>query len=93
MTHETRRLTPHTARLLTLSTEPWLSCDDCFELMDAYVDALLADPDTSELAAMRTHLTGCPACAEEVESLLVLVAEDDGRDVEPARRRLYDEAS
>lgn len=80
MTHNRRELTPEAARLLTLSTEPWLSCEDCFELMDVYVERLLADPGTREMEAMRVHLRGCSACAEEAESLLVLVAEQDGRD-------------
>jgi hypothetical protein len=75
MTSEGRRLTPEAARLLTLSTEPWLSCEDCFELMDVYVEKLLADPDTTEMPEMRVHLTGCAACAEEAESLLALLAD------------------
>lgn len=43
--------------------------------MDAYVEALLAEPEHDD-EAMRTHLTACPACAEEAESLLQLVAAD-----------------
>ncbi len=80
MTHEMRQLTPETVRQLTLSTEPWLSCEDCFELMDVYVETILADPDTTELPEMRVHLRGCPACAEEAESLLLLVGEQDTRE-------------
>ncbi|MGZ4436568.1 MAG: hypothetical protein ACXVXE_09965 [Nocardioidaceae bacterium] len=68
-------ITPQTARLLTLPTEPWLSCEECFDLMDVYVEAVLADPATTALPEMRVHLAGCPACAEEAESLLALVAE------------------
>lgn len=83
MTEHRHELTPAAARLLTLSTEPWLSCDDCFELMDVYVERLLSDPDTPDLPEMRVHLRGCAACAEEAESLLVLVAEQDGRDPAP----------
>ena len=87
--HPTRRLTLPTARLLTLSTEPWLSCEDCFTLMDVYVEALLADPQTPALAEMRVHLRGCTACAEEAESLLALVAGQDGLDPGPALERLH----
>ena len=90
MTNDRRQLTPEAARLLTLSTEPWLSCEDCFELMDVYVERLLADPRTHELEAMRVHLRGCAACAEEAESLLLLVAEEDGRDVHEIQRSLHD---
>ena len=74
MNRPRRRLTDHAARLLTLNTEPWLSCEDCFELMDVYVDTVLADPDTGAMPEMRVHLAACPACAEEAQSLLDLVA-------------------
>lgn len=86
MNHDQRPLTPEAASLLSLSTEPWLSCEDCFELMDVYVENLLSGPGTPELPAMRVHLRGCAACAEEAESLLVLVAEADGRDVDEMLR-------
>lgn len=89
MTEQPHELTPAAARLLTLSTEPWLSCEDCFELMDVYVERLLADPDTRDLPEMRVHLLGCAACAEEAESLLVLVAEQDGRDPGPVLQSLH----
>jgi hypothetical protein len=29
---------------LVLDTTPWLSCEDCFERMDSYVEALRRDP-------------------------------------------------
>jgi hypothetical protein len=59
---------------LTLDTEPWLSCDDCFDLMDEYVEAVVADPSHVDMA-MHVHLDGCSACREEAESLLALVTE------------------
>ena len=83
-------LSPQAARGLTLDTAPYLSCDDCFDLVDTYVEALLSDPD-HDLPAMRTHLTGCAACAEEARSLLQLVAKQDGLDPAPALRRLEDD--
>jgi hypothetical protein len=79
-----QELTPDTIRLLTLSTEPWLSCEDCFELMDEYVESVLTDPNTSAMPEMPIHLSGCAACAEEAESLLALVAQEDG--IDPAGR-------
>ena len=82
-------LSPQAAQGLTLDTAPYLSCDDCFDLVDTYVEALLSDPD-HDLPAMRTHLTGCAACAEEARSLLQLVAKQDGLDPAPALRRLED---
>ena len=41
--------------------------------------------------AMRTHLAGCAACAEEARSLLCYVAEQDGLNPEPALQRLENE--
>jgi hypothetical protein len=57
---------------------PELSCEDCFDQLDRYVELQLttADPDGA-LAGMRAHLTGCPACREDHESLLEFVATDD----------------
>jgi hypothetical protein len=71
-----RKLTDKQARELVVDTEPWLSCDDCFRLMDEYVELLAADPDSRAMPQLRVHLRACPACAEEAESLLALVRED-----------------
>jgi hypothetical protein len=90
MTQANIPLSMQAARSLTLDTEPYLSCDDCFDLVDAYVEALLSDPDHDQ-PAMRTHLAGCAACAEEARSLILLVAEQDGLDPAPALRRLQDD--
>jgi len=78
-----RPLGPREIEQLTLDTEPWLSCDDCFALVDEYVEALLAG-DLTAAPAMRAHLRGCPACAEEAATLVVLTAEDTGQDPHPA---------
>lgn len=49
---------------------PEVSCDECFELLDTYVEAeLRACAPPAAMAAMTAHLQGCPACAEEHESL------------------------
>jgi hypothetical protein len=49
---------------------PEVACDQCFELLDRYVDLEVAgeDPD-AQLPGMRAHLDGCPACREDHESL------------------------
>jgi hypothetical protein len=78
-----RHLRPRDVEQLTLDTEPWLSCDDCFALVDEYVEELLAGTLTAR-PAMRTHLRGCPACAEEAATLAVLAAEEAGLDPAPA---------
>jgi hypothetical protein len=55
--------------------ESEVTCDECFELLDRYVDleAQGEDADT-RLPGMRAHLHGCPACREEHESLLDFVS-------------------
>ena len=62
------------ARLLGPSG-PEVSCEECFELLDEYVDVELAGEDAdTRLTGMREHLQGCPACHEDHESLRELVA-------------------
>ena len=60
--------------------EPEILCEECFERLDEYVDAEVheADPDAA-VPGMRAHLQGCPACAEEYESLRALVQQDSQR--------------
>ena len=59
-----------------------LSCDQCFELLDEYVELEVVGLDAdARLPGLRTHLDGCPACKEDYESLRALiVAEGPGRD-------------
>jgi len=53
---------------------PELTCDECFELLDVYVEAEAAGSDAdAAVPRMRAHLDGCPACHEDYESLLELV--------------------
>ena len=53
---------------------PELTCEDCFEQLDRYVDLALAgaDPDRA-VPGMRAHLIGCPACRDDHDSLLSYV--------------------
>jgi hypothetical protein len=53
---------------------PEVGCDECFDLLDRYVELELAgvDPEPA-LPGLRAHLDGCPACREEHESLRALV--------------------
>jgi hypothetical protein len=47
-----------------------VSCEECFELLDEYVELELAGADADRrLPGMREHLQGCPACHEDHESL------------------------
>jgi hypothetical protein len=50
---------------------PELTCEDCFEQLDRYVELELSRAPADELVpGMRAHLEGCPACHEDHESLL-----------------------
>ena len=82
MSDRTRRLTAAQAHLLTLPTQPYLSCEDCFRLMDEYVETLLAGA-AEPSPAMTLHLHACAACAEEAASLVVLLAQE--ADLDPGR--------
>jgi hypothetical protein len=55
--------------------EPELTCEECFEQLDRYVDLELAgsDADTA-VPGMRAHLTGCPACLEDHASLVAFLS-------------------
>jgi hypothetical protein len=77
MTEPTRRLDAETITSLLADTSPYLSCDDCFAQLDEYVERTLADP-RYENPAMRAHLVGCGACAEEAATLHELLAQDAG---------------
>ncbi|MGD9695626.1 MAG: anti-sigma factor [Thermoleophilia bacterium] len=55
--------------------DPEIGCDECFDELDRYVELTVAGGDGgAEMAGMRAHLEGCPACREEYESLRDLVA-------------------
>lgn len=57
---------------------PELSCEECFEELDRYVELDLAGkPADVRVPGMRAHLDGCPACAEDYRSLRDLVLGDE----------------
>jgi hypothetical protein len=52
-----------------------VSCEECFERLDEYVELELEGADAEAgVPGMRAHLEGCPACSEEHESLRALVS-------------------
>jgi anti-sigma factor RsiW len=54
---------------------PELTCEECFEQLDRYVDLELAGADPERaVPGMRAHLAGCPACLEDHASLAAFVA-------------------
>jgi hypothetical protein len=59
--------------------EPELTCEECFEQLDRYVDLELAGADAERaVPGMRAHLAGCPACLEDHASLAAYVADHEG---------------
>jgi hypothetical protein len=61
---------------------PELGCDECFEVLDAYVELERAGaPADAQMPLMRAHLAGCSACRDDHDSLLALLLADPG---EPA---------
>jgi hypothetical protein len=53
---------------------PEVTCEECFDLLDRYVELEL-DAGDAEVRGpgMRAHLEGCPACREEHDLLLAYV--------------------
>lgn len=89
MTTSRRRIDDATAALLTQNTEPWMSCDECFELTDRCVEDLL-ERHRAPGEALSVHLAACPACFEDVSSLLALVAAERGMDATESAALLRD---
>jgi hypothetical protein len=53
---------------------PEVTCEACFEHLDAYVEMERAGVDAeAAVPGMRAHLVGCPACAEDHEALHALL--------------------
>ncbi len=53
---------------------PELTCEQCFEQLDRYVELDLAGGDADgAVPGMRAHLEGCPACREDRDSLAALL--------------------
>ena len=49
---------------------PELSCEECCEHLDRYVELEVGGADADEaIPGMRAHLEGCPACHEDHASL------------------------
>jgi predicted anti-sigma-YlaC factor YlaD len=72
-------LTQTLSRLLG-PAEPEVGCDVCFQELDRYVELEReGEPAETALPGLRAHLDGCPACREEHDSLLELLASEQGR--------------
>ena len=60
---------------------PELSCAECFDWLDRYVELRLAAPQEADrhVPGKRAHLDGCPACDDDSRGLLVFVAQEHVR--------------
>ena len=58
---------------------PELTCEECFEHLDEYVEYELLEVDAdARIPGMKGHLEGCPACGEDYASLRDLVQSERG---------------
>ena len=73
--HSSLQLTEEQAQRFVVDASPWMSCDECFDHLDEYVDRQ-SGASFEWLPAMKAHLTGCQVCREEMESLLALLDDD-----------------
>lgn len=70
-------LPPEAIQRLITPTEPWLSCDDCFDQLDEVVeDVVTRRAPIGEPFVV--HLRACSVCREEAYSLIDLVSADYG---------------
>lgn len=69
-------LTAEAISSLFLDTDPYLSCDDCFALLDHYVEERVHNPDYLDVP-MQVHMAACGACAEEAAALAELIDHDE----------------
>jgi hypothetical protein len=74
MSEPSRQTDPEALRLLLGPEGRELSCEECFEALDRYVELELSGADAdAAVPGMRSHLEGCPACREDHRSLRDLV--------------------
>jgi hypothetical protein len=58
---------------------PELTCEECFEHLDRYVELEVAGEDADRaVPGMGAHLQGCPACHDDHESLRALIESEAG---------------
>lgn len=82
-----KHLTAEQIAGLTLDTEPYLSCDDCFDQVDGFVEALLSSSGNFS-EPFRVHLLACPACHEEALALAALAGPEYGLSEQQALEKI-----
>jgi hypothetical protein len=83
-------MTPHKdeklLRALLGPEGPELSCEQCFEELNRYVELELAGEDAdAAIPGMHAHLEGCPACHEDHVSLRAFVTSNPRDDTRSAQ--------
>ena len=65
---------------LSITQDEEMTCGECFEEVDQYVDMLREGKSPAEVMPMvKNHIQICPPCREEFEALLeALAAIDNG---------------
>jgi len=87
MNRDEGRLSDAAVHALTLDTDPWMSCDDCFAQVDSEIERLVSDGERPSLAFL-IHLRGCAACRDEAATLAALLADDAGKAISSSVARL-----
>jgi hypothetical protein len=69
----TQRFTAIMKIIFTTSMEE-ISCEDCYDVLDRYVDMLRAGIDPDEvLPRVKEHLAMCRGCGEELQVLITML--------------------
>jgi hypothetical protein len=55
--------------------DPEITCDECFQWLDRYVELERGGADAdAAIPGLRAHLEGCPACREDHDSLIAYIS-------------------
>jgi hypothetical protein len=74
-----RRDLEKVVRAVSQTQEEELTCDECFEELDRFVEFELAGLDAAEaMPLVRDHLAKCDDCREEFEALLAALLAEEG---------------
>lgn len=78
MTDETNRSAGDLLGLLLGRPGPELTCEQCFDELDRYVELELSGAEADDaVPGMRAHLQGCPACNEDHRALRAFVESEN----------------
>jgi hypothetical protein len=65
---------PGLARAIFTAEDEDITCDECYEHIDQYVDMLRAGEDPATvLPKVKTHLTQCQCCEAEMQAFIAIL--------------------